>query len=122
MLLPWLCAWVYGDHSKFLEDFAVGMLLAVCSIALTNAPQKERYLRTLQRLVPGFLLLGVLLYAFSAMRDYSMTWVYAWPFAPRLFQIWPWTNEYTYALSDGCAVLAVLFSQPRGLLRRFCEW
>jgi peptidoglycan/LPS O-acetylase OafA/YrhL len=113
---------VYGDHSKFLEDFAVGMLLAVCSIALTNAPQKERYLRTMQRLVPGFLLLGVLLYAFSAMRDYSMTWVYAWPFAPRLFQIWPWTNECTFALSYGCAVLAVLFSQPRGLLRRFCEW
>jgi peptidoglycan/LPS O-acetylase OafA/YrhL len=56
------------------------------------------------------------------MRDYSMTWVYAWPFAPRLFQIWPWTNECTFALSYGCAVLAVLFSQPRGLLRRFCEW
>jgi peptidoglycan/LPS O-acetylase OafA/YrhL len=56
------------------------------------------------------------------MRSYSMTWVYNWPYAPELFKVWPWTNEFTYALSYGCGVLAILFSRPTGLLKRLFAW
>ncbi|MGH2506871.1 MAG: acyltransferase family protein, partial [Ktedonobacteraceae bacterium] len=97
---------VYGDHGKFLEDFAVGMLLAVFFIVLNNSSKKEQNLARMQRFVPSLLVLGVLLYAFAAMRNYSMVWAYVWPFAPRLFQIYPWTTEFLFALSYGCAVMA----------------
>ncbi|MGH2478410.1 MAG: acyltransferase family protein, partial [Ktedonobacteraceae bacterium] len=113
---------VYGANGKFFEDFAVGMLIAVCYTTLNASPRKERYLHHAQRLVPWLLSLCGLLFAFAAMCHYVQTWNYTWSFAPGLFQIYPWTTEFTFALSYGCAVLAVLFSQPGGLLRRLFEW
>lgn len=113
---------VYGDHGKFLEDFATGMLAAVVYVSITNSPNKERYLRLMQRFVPALAIFAVLLYSYSAMRNYSMTWVYNWPYAPDLFKVWPWINEFTYALSYACGVLAILFSRPTGLLKRLFAW
>lgn len=113
---------VYGANGKFLEDFAVGMLLAVCYIALHNSPNKAAHLARMQRAVPWFLLVGSVLYAFAAMRNYTQTWNYTWPFAAGLFQSAPWTTEWTFALSYGCLVLAVLFARPNGLLKRLFAW
>ena len=31
---------IYGDQSKFLEDFAVGMLIAVGYLCVMNSPKK----------------------------------------------------------------------------------
>jgi peptidoglycan/LPS O-acetylase OafA/YrhL len=113
---------IYGDNGKFFEDFAVGMLLATCYTAVQNSPRREQHVRRLQRLAPWLLTLGVLLYAFASMRNYAQAWHYSWSFAPNVFQAYPWTTEFTFALSYGCAVCAVLFNRPGGLLRRFCEW
>lgn len=113
---------VYGDNGKFFEDFAVGMLIAVCYTFLNNSSKKERSLRFMRRLIPWLALLCVLLYAFAAMRNYTSAWNYIWPFVPRLFQVAPWITEWTFALSYGCLVLAALFSRPGGLLRRIFEW
>lgn len=113
---------VYGDNGKFFEDFAVGMLIAVCFISLNNSPRKEQYLRFMRRLVPWLVLLCALLYLFAAMRNYTSAWNYRWPFASRVFQTFPWTTECIFALSYGCIVLAALFGRSGGLLRRIFEW
>lgn len=113
---------VYGANGKFFEDFAVGMLIAVYYTALNNSPKKELYLPRTRRLIPWLLGLCILLFAFAALCHYVQTWNYTWSFAPGLFQVYPWTTEFTFALSYGCVVLAILFYQPKGLLRRLFEW
>ena len=113
---------VYGDHGKFFEDFAIGMLIALCFTFLNKSPRKERYLLFMKRLVPWLVGLCVLLYAFAAMRDYVSTWHYIWPIAPRVFQAAPWATECIFALSYGCVVLAALFGRPGGPVRRVFEW
>src|SRR6266516_5320845 len=42
---------VYGDQSKFLEDFAVGMLIAVGYLSIMNSPRKVLYLLRIRRLL-----------------------------------------------------------------------
>lgn len=115
---------VYGEKGKFLEDFAVGMLIAVIYVFLTNTSERERYLRKMQKLSPWFGILSVLLFLYASMRYYSVTGGYSWPIAPHLFQIFPWASdlEIDFALSYGFCIVAVLFNRPGGLLRRVFEW
>lgn len=113
---------VYGVNGKFFEDFAVGMLLAIFYTALNNSTNVAYYLRRMQRFTPWFILLGLAIYAFAAMRNYTMAWNYTWSFAPQFFQIYPWITEWLFALSYGCLILAVLFNRPGGLLRSMFEW
>lgn len=113
---------IYGDNGKFFEDFAVGMLIAVCYIFITNSPQREHYLCVMQRLAPLLFGASLVIYSFAAMRTYTAQFNYTWSFAPRLFAIYPWTTELIYALGYGCLVLAVLFNRPGGLIVRFFAW
>src|SRR5262249_40842591 len=63
------------DSGKYFEDFAVGMLLAVCYTVVNNTARGERYRRILQRLSPWLWLLGLVLLACAASRNcVNATW------------------------------------------------
>jgi peptidoglycan/LPS O-acetylase OafA/YrhL len=109
---------VYGDQSKFLEDFAVGMLIAVGYLSIMNSPRKDLYLLRMRRLLPWLLILCIALFVYVAMPDYTL------PFVPRVlqFQSVPWMNEFSFALCYGYLVTAVLFNRPGGWLVRMFSW
>ncbi len=107
---------VYGDRSKSLEDFAVGMLIAVGYLSIMNSPRKDHHLRRIRQL------LTVLLIPWIALSVYAILPSYPWAFVPRVFQAFPWLDEFTIALCYGYLVSAVLFKRPNGWLVRLFSW
>ncbi len=107
---------VYGDQSKFLQDFAVGMLIAVGYLSIMNSPRKVHYLQRMRRLLPWLVILCSALFFYEAMPDYTL------PFVPRVFQAFPGMNEFAFALCYGYLVTAVLFNRPGGWLVRMFSW
>ena len=107
---------VYGDRSKFLEDFAVGMLIAVGYLSIMNSPRKDHYVLRMRRLLTGLLILCIALFVYAAMPGYT------WPFVPGVFQAFPWMNEFAFVLCYGYLVTAVLFNRPDGWLVRLFSW
>ena len=107
---------VYGDQSKFLQDFAVGMLIAVGYLSIMNSPRKVLYLLRMRRLLLWLLILCIALFVYEAMPNFTL------PFVPRVFQTFPWMNEFAFALCYGYLVTAVLFNRPDGWLVRMFSW
>jgi peptidoglycan/LPS O-acetylase OafA/YrhL len=107
---------IYGDQSKFLEDFAVGMLIAVAYLAIMNSPKKGLYLLRTRRLLFWLLILCSALYVFETLPDSSLT------FVPSVLIDTPWMNEFAYALCYGYLVTAVLFNAPDRWLVRLFSW
>jgi peptidoglycan/LPS O-acetylase OafA/YrhL len=107
---------IYGDRSKSLEDFAVGMLIAVGYLSVMNSPRKDHYALMMRRL------LTVLLIPCSMLFVYALVPGYPWTFVPRMFQAFPWMIEFTIALCYGYLVTAVLFTRPDGWLGRMFSW
>jgi peptidoglycan/LPS O-acetylase OafA/YrhL len=107
---------VYGDQSKFLEDFAVGMLIAVGYVHVMNSPRKVVYLLKARRILLWFLLLCLVLFVYEVLPDSAL------PFIPSLYQDTPWMNEFAFALCYGYLVAAVLFHDPDTWLVRMFSW
>ncbi|MEO9028739.1 MAG: acyltransferase [Ktedonobacteraceae bacterium] len=103
-----------NHNGKFFEDFAVGMLLAVCYMVVINASRRDIYQHVLLRLSPWLWWIGVILLGFAAWRIGLFTFTD--------FEVYPaWAIEIAFALGFGCCVLAVLFNGS-GVLKRFFEW
>src|SRR5215471_7112050 len=66
---------VYGDQSKFLEDFAIGMLIAVAYLSIMNSSRKVLYLLRTRRLLFWLLILCSALYVFETLPDSSLKFV-----------------------------------------------
>jgi peptidoglycan/LPS O-acetylase OafA/YrhL len=110
-----------ADQGKFFEDFAVGMLLAVCYVIVSHAPRGEVYRRVLTSLSSWLWWLGIAFLIFAAWRFESF--FPQWQAAVPIFNAYPsWANEFVYALAFGCCTLAILYSKPSGILKRFFEW
>ena len=107
---------IYGDQSKFLEDFAVGMLIAVGYLYIINSPRKALYLQKMRRLLLWLLILCIALFLFEALPDSAL------PFVPSVFLDTPWMNEFAFALCYGYLVAAVLFNRPDRWLVRLFSW
>lgn len=100
-----------GDHGKFFEDFAIGMLLVVCYLEVNNSLRGDIYRRVLLRLSPWLWWMGVALLVFAAGRNIGS-----------FFPAYPtWGIEFAFALGFGCYILAILFNGS-GILKRFHEW
>ncbi len=107
---------VYGDHSKFLEDFAVGMLIAVGYLYIMNSPGKDLYLLRMRRLLLWLLIPCIALFVYEALPNFTL------PFVPSDFQTAPWINEFAFALCYGYLVTVVLFNRPDGWLVHMFSW
>lgn len=107
---------IYGDQSKFLEDFAVGMLIAVGYLWVMNSPKKAFYLLKARRLLFWLLILCIALFVYEFLPDSAL------PFVPSVYQDTPWVNEFAFALCYGCLVAVVLFNHPDRWLVRIFSW
>ncbi|MGH2510898.1 MAG: acyltransferase family protein, partial [Ktedonobacteraceae bacterium] len=113
---------VYGQDGRYLDDFAVGMLIATLYVFVQNSPQKEQYQRILGRLVYGLMGLCLALFLLGTLRHYLTLTSYTWPILPHLVDMPSWLVELWFGLGYGCLVLAVLFAPPRGRLQRVFSW
>ena len=107
---------IYGDQSKFLEDFAVGMLIAVGYLYVMNSPKKAFYLLRARRLLLWLLILCIALFVYEVLPDSAL------PFIPSMYQDTPWVNEFAFALCYGYLVAVVLFNHPDRWLVRLFSW
>ena len=107
---------IYGDQSKFLEDFAVGMLIAVGYLYIMNSPRKVLYLLRVRRLLSWLLILCIAIFVYEALPENTL------PLVPSVFQTTPWINEFAFALCYGYLVAAVLFNRPDRWLVRIFSW
>lgn len=107
---------IYGDQSKFLEDFAVGMLIAVGYLYVMNSPQKAFYLLRVRRLLLWLLILCIAIFVYEVLPDSAL------PFIPSMYQDTPWVNEFAFALCYGYLVAVVLFNHPDRWLVRLFSW
>src|SRR5438874_408060 len=107
---------VYGDHGKFLGDFAVGMLIAVGYLSIMNSPGKDLYVLRMRRLLLWLLIPCIALFVYEALPNYTL------PFVPGEFQTALSINEFAFAWCYGYLVAVVLFSRPHGWLVRMFSW
>ncbi len=110
---------VYGTHGKYLEDFAVGMLVGLVYTTARD-PARAGSTRWLYRLSPWLWGIGILLLLWTSMQNYSLSFHYAWPVLPAFFKLPGWLHELEFSLGFGCCILAVLFDG--GALQRFFGW
>lgn len=107
---------IYGDQSKFLEDFAVGMLIAVGYLWVMNSPNKACYLLKARRILLWLLIVCLAILVYEYLPDSAL------PFIPSVYQDTPWVNEFAFALCYGYLVAVVLFNHPDQWLVRIFSW
>jgi peptidoglycan/LPS O-acetylase OafA/YrhL len=109
---------VYGDHGKFLEEFAVGMLIAVGYLSIMNSLRKDLYLQRMRRILAWLLLPCIALFVYANMPYYPL------PFVPAIlqFRTSSWLTEFSFVLCYGYLVTAVLCGRPDGWLVRLFSW
>jgi peptidoglycan/LPS O-acetylase OafA/YrhL len=96
---------VYGTSGKYLEDFAVGMLISACYALAQHAVAGQTLRVYLLRYSPWLWRVGILWLCLM------MTW-YIFPFLSilsPLFGAGSWMTELGYALGFGLCVTALLF-------------
>ncbi|HEY7835606.1 MAG TPA: acyltransferase [Ktedonobacterales bacterium] len=109
----------YGSAGKYLEDFAVGMLVCVVYVAVrapagASAPGAAgAHARRARRLGPWLWGAGLSLLLAMALWIYALTYHYTWPVLGALFPSNGTLNELGFALGYGCCVLAVLLGGGR---------
>jgi len=112
---------VYGQSGKYLEDFAVGMLIGLLSVYVGQHERRVALSARLRRLSRWLLTAGVLLLVLMAAQLYTLSFSEArgaWPLlAPGFRGLW-WLNELGFALAYGACVCAVLWG-GRALLAVF---
>lgn len=111
-----------GLHGKYLEDFGIGMLAALCYTIARNGALQERWSTALRRLSPWLLICSILLYIVMAQWNSELLIPPSnEPFAVFLYgDAYNTFHEFGLALGYGCLMLAVLFGGP--MLKHIFEW
>ncbi|WP_165422973.1 acyltransferase family protein [Ktedonosporobacter rubrisoli] len=112
----------YGISGKYLEDFGVGMLLALCFVYARHPSISPRIRQVLQKLSPWLWGVGLFCLLIMVLWSYNQSYPNTWPLFSQ-----PWLFQYSYLISELCisfsfglCVLALLFG-PMQLKRPF-EW
>lgn len=106
----------YGRSGKYLEDFAVGMLLCLCFVALQSS-DKARLIASLRRMSLWLIGVGLLALVGLACWNTHQT-VTAWPWLSLNAEMYAWTHEWLFSWCYGVCIFAVL-SNVTGLQRLF---
>ena len=119
---------LYGDAGKYLEDFAVGMLVSICYVLVTR-PSLDRSSEgsvgavlkvRLYRLSPWLFGGGLLLLLFMALWHYNMWYPNSVPLLNPIALDYNIVSEFLLASGFGLCLAAILFGAAR--LRRLFEW
>jgi peptidoglycan/LPS O-acetylase OafA/YrhL len=110
----------YGSYGKFLEDFAVGMLLSLLFVYAQQVSSEGRFNQSIRRLSLWLWGAGILLLVFVAMWHYNLLYWSVWPFSQSFDQAYNWLGELGFSLGFGLCILGILFG-PATLKRPF-EW
>jgi len=106
---------LYGTSGKYLEDFAVGMLIGFCYICARSLPADHPFNILLRRMSIWLWRLGILLLLFMAMWHFDRSKFYTWPFLNWILRPGPFLNYYDWlselglSLGFGLCVIAILF-------------
>jgi peptidoglycan/LPS O-acetylase OafA/YrhL len=106
---------LYGQSGKYLEDFAVGMLICMCYIYSQQAGPQHALSVGLRRLSPWLWRAGIVLLFFMAM--WHLDWFYTnhWTFLDGISRYYGWFNYFNWlgeiflALGFGLCVIAILY-------------
>lgn len=112
----------YGVSGKYLEDFGMGMLLALCFVYAQHPSSRPNIRATLRKLSPWLWEIGLLFLIGMILWNYNEGSMKTWPlFADSFFfQHYYLFNELGFSLSFGLCILALLFGSVR--LKRPFEW
>jgi peptidoglycan/LPS O-acetylase OafA/YrhL len=109
----------FGRTGKYTEDFAVGMLAALCYIYAQSLPPEHKFVRNLRRSSLWLWGVGMLILVFSAIWHFQANPpTPAWPFLNPLMPYFNWLSETLLAFGYGMCIMAILFG-PRELQRPF---
>lgn len=109
-----LMFFLYGYDGKFLEDFAIGMLVSLCFVYAQHRSFGQRFNRRMRRLSPYLWGVGILLLMLMAMWNFNQGYPHTWAFLDSLHYTFNWLGEGSIALGFGLCVAAILFG-PVGL-------
>ncbi len=114
---------LYGSNGKYMEDFAIGMLISSCFVLSRQVPIQHR-LRSLSEGIRRHSLwiwgAGILVLLFMTMWDGNQWFRHSIPVFDPLYGPYAWVSESGFALGFGLCVLALLFG-PTALRLPF-EW
>jgi peptidoglycan/LPS O-acetylase OafA/YrhL len=109
-----------GLHGKFLEDFAVGMIVSSAYLLIRAYPEQSRPSVLLSKLSPWIFLVGLSWLYFMAFWKYDDRVEHTWPVLDRLLPYYPPMSEFGYSVGYGLCVFAILLTS--GFLKRIFEW
>ncbi len=114
-VLDGFLVFTYGVSGKYLEDFGVGMLLALCFVYTHSSSASSDVRAALQKLSPYLWGLGVLSLLFMVLWVYNQSYPGTWPFfnLPMFYNSFYIVGEFCVSLSFGLCILALLFGSAR---------
>ncbi len=113
---------LYGTGGKYLENFAVGMILSACYVFGKNSEHGQTFLTWMRRISIPVGIAGLLLFTFTALWHFYMLEMKTPEFSyfVHLVDYFDWLNEMVIALAYASIMFALLFGyQP---LKRPFEW
>ncbi|MGI9059912.1 MAG: acyltransferase family protein [Ktedonobacteraceae bacterium] len=126
-VLNGVLVFTYGVSGKYLEDFAVGMLISVFYVYARNTTHGNRCAEWLRRLNYGLWGSGIVILLFMALWHFDQWYYHSWSFLdgiviphPPGFPLYDWLNEIMLSIGFGLCVTAILFGPT--ILRRPFEW
>ena len=112
---------VYGNQGKYLEDFAIGMLISCAYIYAKNTSADNRWNRFMRDVSPTLFGVALLELFVMALWHFNIWYYhYALHFLDPLLNYYDWYNELFLAIGFGLFVLAILFGHKN--LKRPFEW
>ena len=123
ILLKVAIFFLYGVNGKFLEDFAVGMLVSSCYILSQqiDAESALHWIKAgLQRYSQWLWGAGILTIFFITTWNSDNTIPHSIAYFDKLIPYYPWFNEFGFATGFGLCILALLFGPSS--FRRPLEW
>jgi peptidoglycan/LPS O-acetylase OafA/YrhL len=109
-----------GLHGKFLEDFAVGMLISTLYIYSRALPSESRFRVIARRTSPWLFAGGLLWLLFMFMWKYDQKFPHTWSVFDPWFPLLDHVGELGYASGYGLCIAAILFGA--NWLKQPFEW
>ena len=109
-----------GLHGKFIEDFAVGMLISTLYILASSGNSMTAFTNFLHRFSPVLFAIGILWLVVMATWKYNQNNVHTWPLFDSLHDLYNTVGELSFGIGYGFCVIAILFGMS--WLKRPFEW